>query len=184
MTASDALERAVADTRDWLERAVIGLNLCPFAKPVFAQDRIRFAATATHDAAELRAVLEDELRALAAADPGVVETTLLVAPHAFPDFLDFNDFLDEADVALDALGLVGAIQIASFHPRYRFAGTAEDDVTNCTNRAPHPTLHLLREASVERAAAAYREPASIYERNIETMRRLGIEGWMRLRAGR
>jgi hypothetical protein len=171
-------DAVVAATRRWVERAVIGLNLCPFARAV--ADRIRYRVSAATTADELLADLEAELRLLHDTDPRQIETTLLVHPRVLQDFLDFNDFLDVADAALEALGLTGVLQIASFHPQYRFAGTAQQDIENYTNRAPYPTLHLLREASVARAAAACGNPASIYERNIETMRRLGHAGWARL----
>ena len=83
----------------------------------------------------------------------------------------------------DALGLAGVIQIASFHPDYQFAGTQRHDVTNYTNRSPHPMLQLLREASVSRAVAAFPEAQDIYKQNIETMRRLGTSGWTALGVG-
>lgn len=168
----------IAATRRWVERAVIGLNLCPFARAV--ADRIRYRVSAATSADELLADLEAELRLLHETDARRIETTLLIHPRVLQDFLDFNDFLDVADAALDALGLTGVLQIASFHPHYRFAGTVEQDIENYTNRAPYPTLHLLREASVARGVAALGDPASIYERNIETMRRLGHAGWARL----
>lgn len=177
---SDA-DAVIAATRRWVERAVVGLNLCPFARAV--TDRIRYRVSAATSEDELLADLESELRLLRDADPQAIETTLLIHPHVLQDFLDFNDFLEVADAAVAALGLEGEIQIASFHPRYRFAGSAEDDIDNYTNRAPYPTLHLLREASVERALAAFSDPASIYRRNIETMRRLGHAGWTRLWSG-
>lgn len=172
--------RVVDATRRWIERAVVGLNLCPFARPAFAEGRIRFAVTDATTPEALAEELARELEALAQADPAEVETTLLIHPRVLTDFLDFNDFLDVADAVVGELGLAGVIQVASFHPDYRFADTRPDDVENCTNRSPHPTLHLLREASIERAVASLADPAQIYERNIETLRRLGHEGWRRL----
>jgi hypothetical protein len=124
--------------------------------------------------------LVDELQLLQASDPEVIDTTMLVHPLVLQDFRDFNDFLTLADLALTHLQLDGTIQIASFHPQYRFAGTPARDMANFTNRAPHPTLHLLREASVARAVAAFPDAADIYERNIETLRSLGPAGWKRL----
>jgi hypothetical protein len=171
---------AIDDTREWLEKAVIGLNLCPFAKAVHLKSQIRWVESAAHDAEALLADLVHELRLLAAADPEIIETTLLVHPQAQQGFEAYNDFLDLADAALAELGLEGELQIASFHPRYRFDGTDDDDITNCTNRSPHPTLHLLREASIERAVAAFPDAAEIYERNVETLRRLGAVGWSAL----
>jgi hypothetical protein len=171
---------AIDDTRHWLERAVIGLNLCPFAKAVHVKEQIRWVESAAEDQEQLLADLVRELRLLAAADPAKVETTLLIHPHALADFLDYNDFLDVADAAIESLGLVGVLQVASFHPDYQFAGTAPDDAENLSNRAPYPTLHLLREASIDAAVAAFPDADTIYERNIETLRRLGFEGWRRL----
>jgi len=171
---------AIAATRHWLEQAVIGLNLCPFAKAVHLKQQIRWVESPARDAQGLLGDLVHELQFLAAADPEKVETTLLIHPHALNDFLDYNDFLDVADAAIDDLGLAGILQVASFHPDYRFEGTAPDDVENLSNRSPHPMLHLLREDSVARAVAAVPDTAAIYERNIETLRRLGMDGWHRL----
>lgn len=173
-------EDPIAATRRWLERAVIGLNLCPFAKAVYVKQQVRFVLSAATTAEALLEELAAELALLAATDPEQTDTTLLVHPHVLGDFLDYNDFLDQADAAVAALDLEGEIQIASFHPDYQFAGTAFDDVSNCSNRSPYPMLHLLREASVERAVAAFPDPEVIVERNIETLERLGIEGWKKL----
>ncbi len=171
----------VAATQRWLDLAVIGLNLCPFARPVASAGRIRYVVSRATSKKALRVELEGELFALAAADPASVETTLLIHPWALQDFYAFNDFLLEADTLLEELELAGMLQIASFHPRYQFADTEFDDVENATNRSPYPTLHLLRETSIDRAVKSMRDPASIYEHNIETMRRLGSVGWERLR---
>jgi hypothetical protein len=173
-------ETVVAATREWLEKAVIGLNLCPFAKPAHLRNQIRYCVSAAETEEQLLAELRSELRLLHSADPEVVETTLLMVPRMFADFPEFNPFLDSAEACLDELGLVGEIQLASFHPAYQFAGTEADDVTNFTNRSPFPTLHLLREASVEAALKSFPRPASIYEDNMAMMRRLGPEGWKRL----
>lgn len=173
-------EEIVVATRTWLERAVIGLDLCPFAKSVHLQDQIRYVVSEAETPEDLLEHLLSELRFLAAADPEEVETTLLIHPKVLADFLDYNDFLDVADAAVAELGLEGEIQVASFHPRYQFAGTAPEDIENYTNRSPYPMLHLLREASVERAVAAFPETEKIYEKNMETLRRLGHEGWRRL----
>jgi uncharacterized protein len=170
----------IASTQRWLERAVIGLNLCPFAKAVYVKRQIRYAVTAATTAEELVAELRHELELLEQANPEEVDTTLLIHPRVMTDFIDFHLFLKEADSTIRKLGQEGSLQIASFHPAYEFAGSAPDDIANCTNRSPHPTLHLLREASIDRAVAAYPDAAAIYERNIETLRRLGREGWRRL----
>jgi uncharacterized protein len=171
---------ALDDTRHWIEKAVIGLELCPFAGSVYAGKRIRYRVSSATDEDALLVDLAQELTTLASAPESTCETTLLIHPRALTDFADYNAFLDTADREVDALGLRGEIQIASFHPRYQFAGTAPDDISNYTNRSPHPMLHLLREASVERAIAAMPDASAIYERNIETLRRLGIEGWRRM----
>jgi uncharacterized protein len=170
----------IAETRDWIEKAVIGLNLCPFAKAVYASDRIRYWVSEAQSEDSLLADLSRELRWLQAADPQTCETVLLIHPDVLSDFLDYNDFLDAADATVEALGLAGEIQIASFHPRYQFAGSGSDDVENYTNRSPYPMLHLLRESSVEHAALATPDVDAIPARNIETLRRLGREGWRRL----
>jgi len=174
----DAL--VMRDTVAWLERAVIGLNLCPFAKAVHAKGQIHYAVSHATDTAVLERDLVDELRGLVDTEPAERDTTLLIAPYCLHDFLDYNDFLMLADDALANLRLQDDIQIASFHPRYQFAGTDPEDATNNTNRSPYPMLHLLREASVARAVAAVPEAADIYERNMETMQALGNEGWAAL----
>lgn len=178
-----AAEDAIAATQDWLVRAVIGLNLCPFARAVYAGDRIRYVVSAATTPEALLEALAEELQFLADMDEERTETTLLIHPQVMGDFPDYNDFLELADALVADLGLEGVLQVASFHPQYRFADTAPDDVTNCSNRSPYPTLHLLRESSVERAVAAHPDTAQIYRDNIETLRRLGREGWARLAAG-
>jgi len=179
MHSSPTPEEVIHMTRAWIERAVIGLNLCPFAKSVYVREQIRYVVSAAHTAGELLPDLERELRLLAEAAPEEVDTTLLIHPQALTEFLDYNDFLSVADRAVRRLRLAGVIQIASFHPHYRFAGTDPDDVTNYTNRSPYPTLHLLRESSVTRAVAAFPDAGKIYERNMETLRRVGVEGWLK-----
>jgi hypothetical protein len=171
---------AIAATRCWLERAVIGLNLCPFAKAVHVKQQVRFVLSEARDTDALRDTLERELRLLADTPADAIDTTLLVHPHVLQDFLAYNDFLDVADMTVRTLGLEGEFQVASFHPDYVFAGEPAADPSNCTNRAPYPTLHLLREASIDRAVAAYPEPDVIVERNIATLRRLGVDGFRRL----
>ncbi len=170
----------IAATRRWLERAVIGLNLCPFAKAVSVKDQVRYVVSMATTTDALLEDLAAELAWLADTDASVVDTTLLIHPGVLQDFEDYNDFLDQADAAVDALGLEGEIQVASFHPDYRFAGTAGDDASNCSNRSPYPILHLLREASVDRAVAAFPDPEAIVDRNLETLERLGLDGYRRL----
>jgi uncharacterized protein len=171
---------AIAETQRWLERAVIGLNLCPFAKAVHTKGQIRWVQSAARAPELLLQELVAEMQHLVATPADITDTTLLIAPHALPDFHDFNDFLGVAEDQLAELGFEGVLQLASFHPRYRFADEPEGDIANCTNRSPHPTLHLLREDSVSRAVAAVPDADTIVERNIATLRRLGLAGWQRL----
>jgi len=173
---------ALQRTRGWVEHAVVGLNLCPFAKAPMVKGQIRYVLCETDDPRVLLDVLCAQMQALVAADPAQTETTLLVHPNVLCDFADFNDFLDAADAALDDLGLTGVLQIASFHPQYRFAGTDDDAIGNATNRSPYPTLHLLREASVARAVEAFPQAEEIFEANLRTLEALGADGWAALQA--
>jgi hypothetical protein len=173
----------LADTRRWLEHAVIGLNLCPFAKAVHVKGQVHYAASGADEA---QGILEDftrELDALVALPARERDTTLLVVPQGMENFLTFNDLVGRAERIVRKRGLEGVVQVASFHPRFVFAGSEEDDITNSTNRAPWPTLHLLREESMDRAVAAFPDAAAIYETNMETLRRLGPEGWAALDVG-
>ncbi|WP_457322735.1 DUF1415 domain-containing protein [Roseateles sp. P5_E11] len=173
-------EQIIQDTRDWVVKAVIGLNLCPFAKAVHVNERIRYVVS---DATEPEALLKDlarELLALNRADPEEVDTTLVIHPNVLTDFLDFNDFLDAADALVEELKLDGILQIADFHPAYQFEGSEPDDIANYSNRSPYPTLHILREDSIERAVESMPDTASIYENNLETLDKLGVEGWRKL----
>ena len=173
-------DEVIAATREWLEKAVIGLNLCPFAKAVYVKNQVRIVVSAAKHLDSLLEDLDRELDFLAAANPDEVDTTLLVHPTLLPDFLDFNDFMQLADAAVEDHELEGILQIASFHPQFQFEGTEPDDMGNYTNRAPFPILHLLREASIARAVAAFPEAETIYERNIETLKALGHAGWQAL----
>jgi hypothetical protein len=166
-----------------VQRAVIGLNLCPFAKSVEVKGQVRYAISRASGAKPLLADLKRELLALVAADPAVLDTTLLIVPDGFAEFLEFNDLLERADKLLVDLDLDGVLQIASLHPHYQFADTAADDISNHTNRAPYPTLHLLREDSVDRAVAAFPNAEAIFETNMQTMQDLGPEGWALLDVG-
>ncbi len=174
--------RALAETRAWLQRAVVGLNLCPFAKAPLVKGQIRFVVCESDDPRAVLDALCAQMDELVASDPAAVETTLLIHPNALLDFAEFNDFLEAAEAALEERGLEGVLQVASFHPHYRFADTAADDIANATNRSPYPTLHLLREASVERAALAFPEAEAIFEANIATLEALGADGWSALQA--
>lgn len=174
---------ALADTRRWLERAVVGLNLCPFAKAVLVKQQVHIAVTPAQDATEILERFGLELDQLVALEARERDTTLLVIPQGMEDFLVFNDVAQRAQRLVRKRRLEDVVQVAHFHPRFVFAGAAEDDVTNYTNRAPYPTLHLLREESMDRAVAAFPDAAAIYETNMETLRRLGSEGWDALGVG-
>jgi len=168
-------QAAIDGTRRWISSVVIGLNLCPFARPVFEGDKIRYVVSDAGDEATLLKDLADELEALACSPVSRVETTLLIHPRVLRNFLDYNDFLGVAERLVLDLGLRGTIQIASFHPDYQFAGTDPEAVENYTNRSPHPMLHLLREESISQVAS---DPAGLLDiplRNVETMRGLGRE---------
>lgn len=169
----------IAATRLWLERIVIGLNLCPFAKAVYVKDQVRFVLSDATTPEALVEQLAEELVLLRDTPAKQIDTTLIVHPQVLTDFLDYNDFLDNADAAIEALDLQGILQVASFHPDYQFEGVAANDASNYTNRAPFPTLHLLREDSVARAVDVYPDPDVIVERNIQTLDRIGVDGWHR-----
>ena len=171
---------ALAGTRLWLERAVIGLNLCPFAKAVYVKDQVRLVFSDATTPEQLIEQLGEELLHLRDTPAAQIDTTLLVHPYVLGDFLDYNDFLDQADALVEALELDGVLQVASFHPDYQFADSHPDDIENYSNRAPYPTLHLLREDSVSRAVEAYPEADIIVERNYATLRGLGHDGWKAL----
>lgn len=173
-------EQVLAQTRHWLEKAVIGLNLCPFAKAVYIKNQVRFVISHARHADDLLEELDRELVLLAATPAEEVDTTLLIHPTLFEDFLDFNDFLEIAEGVVDEHGLEGVVQLASFHPRFQFDGTEPDDIGNYTNRAPFAILHLLREESVERAVDAFPQAEAIFEQNIQTLEKLGREGWKAL----
>ncbi|PQA85182.1 DUF1415 domain-containing protein [Limnohabitans sp. TS-CS-82] len=176
----DQERTAIEDTQKWLLEAVVGLNLCPFAKSVVVKDMVRYRVCASAEPADVLAMLREELQHLAEADPDKLDTTLLIAPNALPDFLDFNDFLADCDEVLMDLELDGVLQVADFHPLYQFGGTEVEDIENFTNRTPYPTLHLLREASIDKAVEAYPDASLIFERNIEVLNKLGHEGWSKL----
>ncbi|WP_306604097.1 DUF1415 domain-containing protein [Azonexus sp.] len=178
-TDADA-SQIIADTQTWLERAVIGLNLCPFAKSVVVKKQVRYALTAASTADDLLAEVENELNLLSTTPADQLDTTLLIHPRAMTDFLDYHFFVAEAVALIRNLGFDGVYQIASLHPQYEFAGSEPDDIANFTNRSPYPTLHLLRESSIDRAVAAFPDAKDIFERNIATMENLGHEGWGKL----
>jgi hypothetical protein len=182
-TEGSLQNRMVQDTLRWLERAVIGLNLCPFAKAVYVKGQVHCTVSQASNLEALRDDLLQALKDLVAHEPAERDTTLLIIQNLLQDFVDYNDFLNVADDCLLALDLEGEIQIASFHPQYQFSGTDEDDITNFTNRSPYPTLHLIREASIDRAVAAFPDAEDIFEANMATMNQLGLQGWQDLNVG-
>jgi hypothetical protein len=181
MNADD--EAIIAATRNWLEKAVIGLNLCPFAKAVHVKQQVRYVVSNATTAEALLETLMDELQYLSDTDAEKVDTTLLIHPFVLLDFADYNEFLDIADAAVEDMQLDGELQVASFHPDYQFADTDANDIGNFTNRSPYPTLHLLREASIEKAVEAFPEASEIFEKNIATLEALGHDGWDKLDVG-
>lgn len=168
-------DEVIAMTVVWLERVVIGLNLCPFAKAVHVKNQIRYAVSEARKSESLLADLKKELSLLVETPRERIESTLLIHPEALIDFETYNHFLDLCKLLLEEMNLLGVVQIASFHPDYQFAETSYDDVTNCTNRSPYPMLHLLREESVARATDAYPIGDEIYQRNMATMNAMGHE---------
>jgi len=180
MSNSPTNEEIIAATQLWLERAVIGLNLCPFAKAVHVKKQIRYVVSDATTPEDLLEELMNELEVLAEAPSEQIDTTLLIHPHVLGDFLDYNDFLGVVDDAIEDMELDGILQVASMHPQYQFADTQPEDIENYTNRSPYPMLHLLREASIVRAVAAFPEAEQIFDQNIERLRSLGHEGWNEL----
>lgn len=168
------------DTRIWLEKAVIGLNLCPFAKAVYVKNLLRIRVVEARHLDAFLEALDEELERLKTTPETQLATTLLVCPTLFHDFEVFNDMLDLADAAVAEHGLEGIVQIAPFHPYFRFEDTEETDVGNATNRSPWPTLHLIREADIERAVADEQESRDIFERNIRLLQHMGQAGWAAL----
>jgi len=169
-------------TRAWIERAVIGLNLCPFARAPYVKERIRYCVSHAVSSADLLQDLRIELQHLVDSPAHEVETTLLIHPQCLNDFLEYNDFLGNVDATLRKMGLEGTIQIASFHPQYQFADTGPGDLSNATNQSPFPMLHLLREDSIDLAVETMPKPERIYAANMETLERLGAKGWQDLQA--
>jgi hypothetical protein len=173
----------IEQTKKWLTDAVIGLNLCPFAKSVMLRNQIRFEVCESSDPDKVLSVLRQELTHLSESPASEIETSLLILPNFYKNFSEFNEFLMFSDLELDNLRLRGKIQIADFHPLYQFAGTASNDIENYTNRSPYPILHLLRESSIEHALRSFSQPETIYQRNIQTLHQLGHQGWVNLGVG-
>ena len=181
MNADD--DQIIAATQNWLEKAVIGLNLCPFAKAVHVKKQVRYVVSCATSPEQLLEELMNELQLLSDTPAEKIDTTLLIHPFVLTDFLDYNEFLDVADAAVEDMQLDGELQVASFHPDYQFAETDINDISNFTNRSPYPILHLLREESIERAVESFPEASEIFDRNIETMAKLRHDGWDKLSVG-
>ena len=176
-------QQVLDDTRRWIEKAVIGLNLCPFARAVYVKNQVRIVVSRARHLDAFLDELDRDLALLQSTPAEEIDTTLLVHPTLFPDFEVFNDFMNVVDDVVAEHDLEGVIQVANFHPDFRFEGEPEGDMSHFTNRAPYPTLHLLREDSVERAVeSAGGDAEAIVERNIATLRQLGPEGWKALLA--
>lgn len=171
---------AIEDTQRWLMQAVVGLNLCPFAKAVVTKNLVRYRVCLSTEPADVLKLLSEELRHLSSTDESLLDTTLLIAPHLLPDFYEFNAFLSDCEDVLLDMNLEGVLQIADFHPQYTFAGEDPQGMSHFTNRTPYPTLHLLRESSIDKAVAAYPDAALIYERNMALLEKMGPEGWAAL----
>jgi len=165
--------------RQWVESLVVGLNLCPFARPVLQRDLLRIEVIDTPHVSDcLRQVAEEAARLDAQEHDDA--TTLLVLPDGFNDFADYLDLLQLSTALLDNLGFSGRLQLASFHPAYQFEGTLINDVSNWTNRAPYPVLHLLQEAAVSRAVEQHGDIEGIPERNIKRLQKLGLDAVLAL----
>ncbi|MEY4317805.1 MAG: hypothetical protein RI902_1613 [Pseudomonadota bacterium] len=177
---SEAERIAIEDTQRWLMQAVVGLNLCPFAKAVVTKKLVRYRVCLSTEPADVLTLLREELQHLASTDESLLDTTLLIAPHLLPDFYEFNAFLSDCEDVLLDMNLEGVLQIADFHPHYTFAGEDPQGMSHFTNRTPYPTLHLLRESSIDKAVAAYPDAALIYERNMALLEKMGPEGWAAL----
>lgn len=177
---STSNEIVIAKTKEWLEKAIIALNLCPFAKAAYIKNQIRFVVSEASNVDDLLRDLIVEMKHLNQIQASVTDTTILIHPEILQDFLDYNQFLDVANSALVELELEGILQIASFHPQYQFEGTDAKDISNFTNRSPYPILHILREESVSRAIDTYPDIDSIPDKNIQTMSKLGLSGWKKL----
>jgi len=185
MTAMELTDdQVIADTRHWIEKAVIGLNLCPFARSVYVKNQVRIVVSHARHLDALLDELDRELELLTTTPAEQIDTTLLVHPSLFPDFEVFNDFMGVVDDVVVEHDLEGVIQVASFHPAFLFEGEPEGDMSHFTNRAPYPTLHLLREDSISRAVQSEGGDAdAIVDRNIRTLRELGPQGWKALLSG-
>jgi uncharacterized protein len=173
-------EKIIAACRHWLEQAVIGLNLCPFARKPYNLNRLRFTLSHARHLDAYLELLEQEILLLLQTPAIEIETTLIIEPQLFTDFDVFLDAATLAEQVLQDVNADGTIQIAPFHPDFQFADEPHNDISNYTNRSPYPILHLIRESSIDQAVAAFPDAATIYERNKALLRRMGAEGWAKL----
>ena len=169
------IQTVIHRTRSWIETVVIGLNLCPFAGKVFRADQIRFVVSAASDPESLLHDLNEEIDRFLATSAEEVDTAILIHPMVLGDFLEYWDFIAIAETLIEEKELDGIIQIASFHPEYRFSGTEPDSPENHSNRSPYPMLHLLREDSVSMAIEHHPDPEGIPDENIRRLSSLGKE---------
>jgi len=161
--------------RAWLDEFVVGLNLCPFARPLLDANNLRIAICEGSAPQALHRAFLLELDLLQGSTEQEIATTLLAFPHALSDFDDYLAFLDHAQQLLAESGLEGLVQLASFHPQYRFAGEGGDAASHYSNRAPYPLIHLLREDMLSRVLDEFTGPDKIPDRNIETLDAIGME---------
>jgi hypothetical protein len=170
-----AVEATERKTRAWLADVVVGLNLCPFARPVLGSDALRIEVSQASDPEGIARALVNEIAVIQNASEADVATTLVVFPNALAEFETYLEFLDNAELLLQEMNLRGVLQLASFHPDYQFAGEPIDATSHFTNRAPFPIIHILREAMVTRALEGFPNPEEIPKRNILTLEGLGHE---------
>jgi hypothetical protein len=163
--------QVIAETRQWIETVVIGHQFCPFARAVFDAQTIHYEVVNDQQPDSCLHALIAQCQKLD--NTNVIETTLIIYPQAGADFEQFLDLLALAEALLVVQGYEGIYQLASFHPQYQFADTDTDDPANFTNRSPYPMLHLLREASLQRAIADYPAIDDVPQRNIKHARTLG-----------
>ncbi len=169
-----AAQQALDETRCWVERVVVGLNLCPFAASPMKGGRIRYVACPASDPDGIYRALLQEMETLIGLPEPEAETSLFVVPEGLNDFDAYLDLFETAEAAVSEAGLEGILQLASFHPDYCFEGAGTDDPANYTNRSPHPMFHLIREEPLARALAQYPDPEGIPQRNVERLRALGL----------
>lgn len=167
------MDKYIVNTKNWVEKVVIGLNLCPFVKPVFAKNQLKFVLSEAKNPQELTEDLVKELVFLSGIEGDDTETTVLIHPFILQDFGHYIDYLEFANDVIYEMNLEGIFQIASFHPDYQFAGTTKEDLENYTNRSPYPMLHILREDTIEKAVKTYPNVEEIPLNNIKKVKELG-----------